>query len=100
MMDNGWQPGLSIERKDNNGNYTPSNCKLATNKEQANNTSTNRILHAFGQSKTMAEWADSPQCKVVYYSLASRISRGWDVEKAISQPPRPLKRKVKNAIQK
>lgn len=30
-------PGLSLERKDNNGNYEPSNCKWATRLEQSRN---------------------------------------------------------------
>lgn len=36
-MEATWKPGLSIDRKDVNGNYEPTNCKWSTPIEQLNN---------------------------------------------------------------
>lgn len=40
----GWKLGLTIERKNNNGNYCPDNCKWTTRKEQNKNRRNNHLI--------------------------------------------------------
>ena len=78
-------PGTSLDRLDNDGPYSPDNCRWATLEEQGSNKRNNHKLTAFGKTLTLAEW--SRETGLNYCTLKSRISdSGWPPERALSTP--------------
>ena len=55
--DNGYKEGLTIDRKDVNGNYEPNNCRWITTAEQNRNYSRNHLITYQGETKCLSDWA-------------------------------------------
>lgn len=81
-LNNGYAANLTLDRKDSNGNYEPSNCRWATNKEQQNNTSYNRLYTYNGETLNVMQWAK--KFGLPPNMLYKRLLRGWSIEKALT----------------
>ena len=84
-LDNGYRNGLTIDRINNDGPYSPENCRWATRREQSNNTSSNHYITFNGKTLSIADW--SRETGIRASTIQSRIVRcGWTEEKALTTP--------------
>ena len=56
-LNNGYEDNLTIDRIDENKNYSPDNCRWITNRDNAKYKSTTRIIEVDGIKHTGREWA-------------------------------------------
>lgn len=45
-----------------------------------------KLVRAFGEAKTVADWAVDPRCKVGRHTLWARLKNDWEPERAIAEP--------------
>lgn len=84
LIDMGKCPvGFSLERKDPNKNYMPSNCKWASHYDQMNNTRRNRFLTFNGKTLTMSQWEKETGIK--QSTIKIRLSRGVSIAEALTK---------------
>ena len=74
-LKNGYKDGLSIERKNVNGNYKPSNCCWIPRSEQAYNRRTTRNITINGITKPASLWAK--EVGITREAFQKRLNSGW-----------------------
>lgn len=81
-----YKEGLTIDRIDNNKNYSIENCKWSTREEQNRNKRSNILIEYAGQSKTLLEWWKYLEMEISYNTLRSRHYKGMPVENMLENP--------------
>lgn len=80
---NGWQKGLEIDRRNNDGHYEPGNCHFVTPPVSMRNTRRNNVIEFNGVKKCITDWA-------LYLNMSatglSRRVKSWGIEKALTTP--------------
>ena len=79
---NGYTEGLTIERKDVNGNYCPENCCWIPKSEQPKNRRNSHFITYKGETKTLSEW--SKELHIDRETVRLYEKRFGDGEKAIN----------------
>ena len=72
----------SLDRIDNNADYSPDNCRWSTKKEQQNNKRTNRLITIGCVTLTIAQWT-----KEMGYGesvINKRLDMGWSEYDAVT----------------
>jgi hypothetical protein len=85
-MGDSWEPGLSLDRLDNDLGYCKENCRWATAVEQQRNKRNNVLVTLDGVTKTAAEW----DCIKGYKAntVANRMLRSQlSEEEAVNKDP-------------
>lgn len=84
---NGYDDNLTIDRKDPNGNYEPDNCRWITLAAQQGNRRNAVWITAFGETKTLKEWALDPRTRVSRQAIRNRLlDGGWTNEGLLTTP--------------
>jgi hypothetical protein len=81
----------SIDRINNDLGYYKENCRWATSKEQARNTSRSRIIVFNEKTQCVSDLANDHN--INKNVLGYRLNNGWSIEEALNTPIRKYSRK-------
>lgn len=87
LADMGEKPtGLSLDRENNDADYTPGNCRWATMRTQNNNKRSNTLLTLNGITHSIATWSEITSIKDC--TISERLRNGWSVERTLTTKTR------------
>ena len=78
-------PGCTLDRRDNDGPYSPENCRWASREQQQRNRRNNRRIAIQGKTVALIEAAEQPGA-VDYYRIHNRLALGWTSDRAVFEP--------------
>ena len=83
-IENGYKNGLEVDRIDNDGGYSPDNCRIVERKQNQRNKRDNHFIEFANKRLTISDWAErvgtSPK------TIWKRLYRGWSVPSALFLP--------------
>lgn len=87
IQDMGERPeGTTLDRIDNDGPYSPENCRWATKEEQYDNMGSTIKWAYGGEEHTLKDWAKiTGISKTTLYQRVKRY--GYSIEEALTRPP-------------
>jgi hypothetical protein len=83
-MKGGYEPGLTLDRIDNDSGYSKENCRWTTPRAQCRNKRNNVVITTPGGRMTVAEASD--RFGVGRTTIFYRISRGWPERMLLINP--------------
>lgn len=89
-LQNGYSADLEIDRRGNDGNYEPDNCRFVTHAENMENTHRAVRLTIGGETLTLSQAAR--RFGVERHTIRTRLRRGWPIERALIPSMIPRKK--------